>query len=292
LAAAAVQGYGGRKEVDAVRVELVDWPADLTWEGVNPATLVGQADWCFLIPHLHRALASAGDVVRFPRLAKDCSLTQACAYWETAVYLLNYLLGWRRAGEGLRRWYRAGRDDHGDDRLRLLQAVWNDRDQLDLLAAWYWRADGAHHQPLDQLALPVASPPTVDDAPSFPGAEWWESLRRRHPGYGVAYNHDPLHGGTNPLHLGHSNGTAHAPHDAPGWIAYDAPTRRAVLMLDVAAGWYAMLARIGATLPDLGAHSWHVDVVVRPIGWLGTFRRSRVTGLWFQGKHSIHMMGQ
>jgi len=46
------------------------------------------------------------------------------------------------------------------------------------------------------------------------------------------------------------------------------------------------------TLPDLGERSWHVDVFAKPAGWLGTFRRSRETGLWFQGKHSIHIKGQ
>lgn len=49
--------------------------------------------------------------------------------------------------------------------------------------------------------------------------------------------------------------------------------------------------KYGATLPSLGTGSWHVDVVVKPMGWLGTFRRSWVTGLWFQGRHLIHAAG-
>lgn len=37
--------------------------------------------------------------------------------------------------------------------------------------------------------------------------------------------------------------------------------------------------------------SWRIDVICKQIGWLGTYRRSRVTGYWFAGKHSIHMAG-
>lgn len=67
--------------------------------------------------------------------------------------------------------------------------------------------------------------------------------------------------------------------------------RRAVLMLDSMVGWYAELAEQGQRLPDIGSRSWHVDVVIRPVGWLGTFRRSHLTGLWFTGSHSVHAAG-
>jgi hypothetical protein len=34
-----------------------------------------------------------------------------------------------------------------------------------------------------------------------------------------------------------------------------------------------------------------VHVTVAPLGFLGTYRQSRVTGRWFTGKHSTHMLG-
>jgi hypothetical protein len=37
--------------------------------------------------------------------------------------------------------------------------------------------------------------------------------------------------------------------------------------------------------------SWRVDVVCQPLGWLGTFRRSRRSGLWFTGRHRWHELG-
>ena len=60
-------------------------------------------------------------------------------------------------------------------------------------------------------------------------------------------------------------------------------TRRAVLMLSAYEGWYLTLSRLGATLPAReDGRSWRVNVVVRPLGWLGSYRLSRRTGagLW------------
>jgi hypothetical protein len=34
-----------------------------------------------------------------------------------------------------------------------------------------------------------------------------------------------------------------------------------------------------------------VDVFVRQIGFVGTYRRSRDTGLWFAGQHRYHAVG-
>jgi len=38
---------------------------------------------------------------------------------------------------------------------------------------------------------------------------------------------------------------------------------------------------MGSQLADIVQHSWHVDVVCPTAGWLGTYRPSRETGLWF-----------
>ena len=37
--------------------------------------------------------------------------------------------------------------------------------------------------------------------------------------------------------------------------------------------------------------SWRIDVFCKQIGWLGTYRRSRITGYWFAGKHNTHIAG-
>jgi hypothetical protein len=62
--------------------------------------------------------------------------------------------------------------------------------------------------------------------------------------------------------------------------------------LDEAQAWYRQLLLHGRELPELGVTSWRIDVVVKPLGSLGTFRRSSRTRLWFQGTHTVHMAGQ
>jgi hypothetical protein len=163
--------------------------------------------------------------------------------------------------------------------LDLLDQVWNDRDQLDLFAAWTWQA-----------GVMVRGEPPFTSRPleSFLDRGWARRFSLRHPGYGITYAHDPYHGGSNPLHLGHCLGAF----DTAGrgqLLRSSSAERRAVLILDRARGWYNALQQ--TDLPDLGQRSWHVDVVVRPLGWLGSFRKSRETGRWFAGKHSVHMLG-
>ena len=86
------------------------------------------------------------------------------------------------------------------------------------------------------------------------------------------------------------------------WLDYDEtiliasfdvrePTRRATLTFEMGHGWAATLDRRCGMLPDDNERSWWVDVYVKPIGFMGTYRKSRVTGRWFTGKHSVHMLG-
>jgi hypothetical protein len=66
----------------------------------------------------------------------------------------------------------------------------------------------------------------------------------------------------------------------------------AVLVLDGYSNWYSVLHQHGLDLPARPDHEqWRVDVVVKPIGWMGTYRRSRLTGRWFAGPHSLHKWG-
>ena len=71
----------------------------------------------------------------------------------------------------------------------------------------------------------------------------------------------------------------------------DNTTRRAVLIVNHLGSWRSDLQRAGEQLPELGDRSWHVEVFDRQVGNLGRYRRSRVTGNWFQGKHSVHLWG-
>ncbi len=259
-------------------VTLTPWPKD--WESHLPSTddpsLVCQAEWGLLIPAVHRALANPSETVEFPKLRHDRS-DPAHAYWEAAYYLLNLLLGWSDPGLGLSRLRRESPSEPDDPRLALLLDVWSGDDDFCLFEAWCW----------DQRP--------GRDPRDFSDPSWLAQGAARHAFYEKNKGQPPLGGGYNPLHLGHharSGALAPGPSPTSIFLNTDPQAARAVLVLDQAPGWYRLLEDHGATLPDLGERSWHVEVFVKPLGWLGTFRRSRVTGAWFQGKHSTHLLGQ
>lgn len=225
--------------------------------------------WCRLFPILHRMMADPELETEFPRVGGDLSLEEACSIWETLHYLLRALLGWRDPGAGLSWWYATGRDVSVSPHLALVNRIWNSVDKLDYYAAWAW----SEYQ---------------TEGP-FPNDEWRREFRNRPVQQG---NHPGL-GGSNPLHLGHS--------DHFGWdsvkpagakLHHDLKRREAVLVVNHFGAWRRDLEKAGDTLPDLGNRSWHVEVFDRQVGFLGKFRRSRETGIWFQGRHSVHVRGQ
>jgi hypothetical protein len=58
------------------------------------------------------------------------------------------------------------------------------------------------------------------------------------------------------------------------------------------AGWYVALGQLGLRLPPRAdSRSWRIDVVVRPLGYLRSHRRSRDTGRWFTAQHRWHELG-
>ena len=208
--------------------------------------------------------------------------------------MLTCLCGWSNAGQGLKWFYDNGKDDCGDARLKLLKEIWDSQGQLDLLAAWLWKR--AEDEDLAKVMREKMSGgsnyawtrPTLEISP-----EWWRQFeancQKQSFTFPAPYS---FTGGSNELHMGHFfQIVAEAPSEGR-LLRSDEKTRTAVLVLDHFQGWYEQLVQQGKSLPSLGERSWYVDVVVRPVGWLGTFRRSRETGLWFQGKHSIHIVGQ
>ncbi|MBL8776735.1 MAG: hypothetical protein JNK12_12405 [Acidimicrobiales bacterium] len=152
---------------------------------------------------------------------------------------------------------------------------------LDLFTAW--AATGFTASPLAPLAEATGDEPATRAATIAPGREHdAERLQGLSP-YG---------GGTDPLHLSaHCSGPLDDPPGDTLLLRSTRTERTAVLLLDSMQGWYRALTDAGPTLPPLNGRSWRVEVIVRPIGHLGTYRRSRRTGLWFAGRHRHHTPG-
>jgi hypothetical protein len=119
--------------------------------------------------------------------------------------------------------------------------------------------------------------------------DWWRAFKRR----GLDLQNAPFYGGSNPLHLGHSE-TFGCRAEGAGEpeLLVDKGRRKAVLMASGLDAWRADLQVAGLRLPGIGDRSWRVDVVDRRVGWLGEYRQRRETGVWFLGRHSVHIKGQ
>jgi hypothetical protein len=207
-------------------------------------------------------------------------LEEACRYWETLHYLLRVILGWREIGAGLAWWYSIGKADLGDPCLKIARKVWDDEGQLDYFAAWAW--SNAYVGSSDHL-----SPADMAQRSMWRNEEWWRTLKRQ----GMRYRNCPFYGGTNALHLGHSDdfGMGEARSRSRGY--WSKTGRHAVLIVDGLLSWRNERREFAQQLPPLGNRSWHLEVFDRTTGYLGLYRQSRVTGLWFMGKHSLHMRG-
>jgi len=256
-----------------MNIRLVDREIGCGEYGVtsDPSLVDGTRDSAF-IPYLHRALANAEGATEVPVMPRrpwlDESFRDVIAYWEGAYYALLYLLGWSNPAQGLLWFYQNGKQPLGEPVLEAIKAIWDNEGQLSLLAAWLWKNERG-----------------VD-----PGPQWWHEFERQFPQDRMTYP-NPFYGGGNPLHLRHIKAADSNVPFCGRLLAGTSKERTAVLLLERATGWYFQLGQQGARLPVLQGRSWHVDVVVKPIGWLGMFRQSRSTGRWFRGKHSVHIEG-
>ena len=270
------------------RVQAPDWigtDAGLYEPGLW-AALGEQVEWGFAIPWVSRAVASPAGrmpMLQPPRRGDDF-MKGALAYWCSLLHLLIYSFGWARPDRGLRWWYDAGKPTD-DLRLQLLSAVWDADGQLDWFAAWLW----ASSRMLPTELFTKTCGYVEDEVSLKVDKDWVDRQSREAEASGIPA---PIGGGGDPLHLAaHISGPLEDPTGQSLLARTDDPEQRAVLLLDSMVGWYKALAVRGATLPELQQRSWYLNVIVKPVGWLGTFRCSRVTGLWFSGKHSLHLRG-
>lgn len=245
----------------------------------------GQLEWSFATPWVFKALASPLTHEPILTAPQPGASEVALAYWSALLNLLIYSFGWARPDRGLRWWYDAGKPTD-DPRLQLISQVWEADGQLDWFAAWLWTTPSIFESELLSELTGYhddGSPVPVDEV-------WIETTRAVAAASGVTA---PIgDGGWDELHLSqHSSGPLGECSCEPRLLRSSRTERRATLMLDSMIGWYRAVAVHGALLPELEQKSWRLDVVVRPVGHLGTYRRSRTTGLWFSGHHRHHLHG-
>lgn len=242
-------------------------------------------NWYWAVPAVFAALTGDTATVPVPSLPqRDDPHSQSLGYWGALHYLLLYRLGWSNPGQGLRNWIDSGAstDDPG---LRLIQAVWGADGGLDNYIAWTIMT------PMRFLEGGAPTPHQWGKPTAAPTEPRWLALkesvtRRASPGgqFGLA-------GGSDPLHLSmHAGEGAKRDPNAKFEVIDHPAAPRARFVSGAAGAWYHDLMQRAAVLPRR-AHDWRIEVYVRPLGFMGVYRRSSVTGLMFSGRHRVHQLG-
>lgn len=257
----------------------------------DPRVMGDDGPWQREVPAIWRALADPTGRHSFPKVRApkpaESDLDALAAFWSPLAQLLQFSFGWRPV-DGPHPAWDGGRNkrvqmgqgalnlafalepgllfagpEAEDLRVQFIRRVWGPH--LDVFAAWCLRDD----ELINHLRAKRKQPFSVEEQP-------------------FAEN---LTGDT--LHLADHWGTPWASPfgmfedvEASGACSVTEAGDRAVLLLERYVGWYRTLTEEG---PQLGATQ--VDVVVKPVGWLGTFERSPLTGIWYSGDHDLHMMG-
>ncbi|MFG6401241.1 hypothetical protein [Microbacterium sp. P04] len=261
----------------------------------------GQWEWVWAVPLAYRVLADtrlSGEMPMSPRTLLTARSGAAAwsyqhehgrGYFACLQSLLTYSLGWTRHDKGIRQWHGAGQPTE-DPRFALLKAVWSADELLLRYAAWF----------TERLNdLPPALGPSSPLSPFVAGSvdlrpiqddRWTEFVREER--VRAAAEHLSLSPWGMHLDQGDPIGAPSLKSGAWRLLASDQEHRTATFVSDGVHGWYNGLVEAGNGLPKLsGGRNWHVDVFVKPYGYLGTFRRSAVTGLWFSGRHRSHIIG-
>jgi len=285
------------KAVEIVRVD-VPWTCGMLageHHDTDFARYGEQREWGYAVPQMFRILAAPKVRHEFVALTPDSVL----AYWGALLHMLAFSFGWSDLGRGLSAWY-FGRQESDDVRFELLRDIWVADGHIEELLALLLRAPfgagyatGPMHE-LSRLGGFTQVHSSIDGLAHAPEG-FVDSVTRRVEERPRSDIPDPLRGGSDPLHL-----TAHllvpvrdtsdTPQTEPE-VILDRDTGRAAVLLESMDGWYRRLSEVGASLPVRSAGSWYLDVHVRTVGFLGTYRRSRTSGLWFSGRHRYHVWG-
>lgn len=247
--------------------------------------------WTRHIPTAWQAASTASPVVTLPRRpGREATHDELAAWWCPLLHLLIYGLGWRRPDRGLAAW-QAKRWPLEDPILRLVDN-WSGQDGVLDFLAWVALRGGVQidFSPYLDHGIEAASTP-ADRLPDTSAL----SKRRESSDWRRSWGAESA-----PLRLmDHVGGPMVAP---PGhgtdyfdsrYVSEDDvhAIPRFQITSESYAGWYGDFFHY---MPHRGANgrSVRTEVVVKPIGWMGEFRRHSATGLWFRGRSFVHLWGQ
>lgn len=265
----------------------MDWHTDPAWAEIFDDS----GPWVHHVATAWRAAATAAPVTVPPPPAVDrdghSDHAETIAFWSAPFHLLAFGLGWTRVDRGLERWQKSG--------FQLTDPVlgtvrrWLGVDNLQALVAHAAAAPALARIGLAAHGLNRSLP----EGGTLPDTTAYRRVREI-SGAGFDGNlGDSLH-----IFDHICPGGGEAPAARPVAVTAARPTSaadptvpRVSLLFDRYAGWYAALSQVAGQKANNGRRV-RADVVVRPVGWLGEYRRHDDTGLWFRGQASVHLWGQ
>ena len=256
---------------DSMREVADGWgEAAVALEGL----LGSNVGWRFWSPEVIRAINGSKSAIP-PLPNRSASHASRIEAWGPLLPLFHFHLGWPRVDVGLARWAAAGFDPLSDPTLAFIHGQWGRG--LSTFVLWSAQGSGAP----DPAPLP---------------SDLLAGLRRDAASRDVASpeelhleNHWSLEVG------GHWSGPYDCAMDDPiedFFERRDVGPGEVELIVPVYRGWYRILTHFGDSLPQLeSGRSWKIHLTIAPIGYVGEFRRSRISGRWFTGRHRAHELG-
>lgn len=232
------------------------------------------------------AAAAAGTLApdRYSQLHEEL-----IAYWAPLLHLLCFGLGWTRADLGLMRWLEQGAPVD-DPILRVVRRWWGTRRLTEFVS---WTAVSPTVLELGREIAQRGQYPHFDDTRA-PDSDHLQQARLAHTWQRVwGDSGDPLHlkhHCVTPIGFPHSSSrrpfdpVPHWPHDDGNGVP------RMAVVTDRYVAWYTLLWHYQAQRAPSG-RSIRTDIVTKPVGWMGEYRHSDVTGAWFRGQHRWHRLG-
>lgn len=201
------------------------------------------------------------------------------AYWAPLMSLMHHGLGWRRPDLGLWRWRHEGQS-FDDPVLRTLDQRYGT--DLDLMLAWL-TSGGSHLSQihgsgeLPPLEIPLEMKRHCDMVRS--SEAYAGSFGPDSDGHHLGYHVQPME-------------VAEQVSVVPAAGAMIAGSSIDVIVTADRFHDAFFTLRDGAIAAQTSGRSTRVALFWPSGGWLGNYRCSRMTGLWFRGRHAVHALGK
>lgn len=256
---------------------------DLTASGDGRAVFGDEAPWWRTLPTLYRAIAFPDGPWRPPRRPTQPGF-DAHDYWNPLLHLLLGPFGWADPAQGVSR---LPHNPYGDPpAIRILREWWG----RDLRVLHEWDDAAAVAEEVAKMCRTATRPRSgAATTPADQGVrpQHWARLLEGKPDHLELGLHVP------PMLAGRDlaqevlvmrpddRRASEPPWPPPRWWFEGT----AVLVLSSYVGWLRILHEVADRVSE------PIDVIVRPLGWLGRYRRSRETGRMYAVTEETHLAG-